>query len=207
MSKIGLWYEVELRDRNGKVVKRFKRKSDSWLVGFVKLLKSLFYQRYNASVVYGSVTAEDGSTANPTSDYVPTGYTWSVLYPCCRADAGDVNHGIAVGSSDVANTLTTYALGSKINHGNASGQLLYGAVTIEDVTNPSGNILQFRIIRVFTNSSGADVTVKEFGLLCRIFSPNGHKNILLARDVLSTAITIPDGYSLTLRYIVKITVV
>jgi hypothetical protein len=207
MSKIGLWYEVELRDRNGKVVKRFKRKSDSWLVGFVKLLKSLFYQRYNTSVVYGNVTAEDGSTANPPCDYTPTGYTFSVLYPCCRGDAGDVTHGIAVGNSDTPNTLTTYALGSKISHGNGSGQLLYGAVTIEDVTNPSGNILQFRIIRVFTNSSGADVTVKEFGLLCRIYTPNGHKNILLARDVLTTPITIPDGYSLTLRYIVKITVV
>jgi len=99
-------------------------------------------------------------------------------------------------------------LGSKIGHGTGSGQLLYNPMTFEDITNPSGNILQFRMTRVFTNNSGADITVKEFGLLAKgKDNTDNPRSFLIARDVLSEPITIPDGYSLTLRYIVKITVV
>jgi hypothetical protein len=205
MSKIGLYYEVILKDRNGKVVKRFKRKSESWLRAFITLLRGLYLQRYGAGVVTVNIVSEDGVTGAFPCNYSPTTISW--VYPCCNGDVGDVSQGIVVGSSDVANDINTYALGSKISHGTESGQLVYNAMTFEDVVNPSGTILQFRMTRVFTNNSGADVTVKEMGLLARILSSNvGAKSLLLARDVLSTPITIPDGYSLTLRYIVKITV-
>jgi hypothetical protein len=205
MSKIGLWYEVILRDRDGKVVKRFKRKSESWLVGFIRLLRALIMQRYGSGISTTPITTEDGASNSFPATSSPA--TMSTAYPCCNGDSGDVSQGIAVGTSDIANSLTTYALGSKITHGTGSGQLLYNAMTFEDVSNPSGNILQFRMTRVFTNNSGADITVKEFGLLTKLInSSNQTKTILIARDVLSSPITIPDGYSLTLRYIVKITV-
>jgi hypothetical protein len=205
MSKIGLWYEVILRDRDGKVVKRFKRKSESWLRAFITLLRGLYLQRYGASVVTVNIVSEDGVTGAYPCNYAPTTISW--VYPCCNGDVGDTSQGIVVGSSNTPNDINTYALGSKITHGTGSGQLVYNAMTFEDITNPSGTILQFRMTRVFTNNSGADVTVKEMGLLARILTSNvGAKSLLLARDVLSTPITIPDGYSLTLRYIVKITV-
>jgi hypothetical protein len=205
MSKIGLWYEVILKDRNGKVVKRFKRKSESWLVGFIRLLRAFIMQRYYASVSTTPITTEDGASNQFPATSSPA--NMSTAYPCCNGDTGDVSQGMVVGTSDTANTLTTYALGSKIGHGTGSGQLLYSSMTFEDVVNPSGNILQFRMTRVFTNNSGADITVREFGLLSKLInSSNQAKSILIARDVLSSPITIPDGYSLTLRYIVKITV-
>jgi hypothetical protein len=207
MSKIGLYYEVELRDRDGKIVKRLKRKSNSWLRGFISVLRVMMNQKYNVTLNRDNITAEDGSTANPPPAYVPSDRPCTIMYPCCGAGDTDTSHGIIVGNSDTPNTINTYALGGKISHGSGSGQLLYGAMTVESVSNPSGNVLQFRLIRAFTNNSGSDVTVKEFGLLCRISTYNGDKSILLARDVLSSPITIPDGYSLTLRYIVKITVV
>jgi hypothetical protein len=206
MSKIGLYYEVILRDRDGKIVKRLKRKSDSWLRGFISVLRVMMNQKYNVTMNRDNITAEDGSTANPPPSYVPSDRPCTIMYPCCGAGDSDTSHGIIVGNDNTPNTINTYALGSKISHGSGSGQLLHGAMTIESVSNPSGNVLQFRLIRAFTNNSGADITVKEFGLLCRMSTYNGDKSILLARDVLSSPITIPDGYSLTLRYIVKITV-
>jgi hypothetical protein len=205
MSNIGLYYEVILRDSNGKIVKRFKRKSKSWVRGFIAVLRAYMIQRYGASVTTVGVTDESGASRSIPDTSPPS--PLSVVYICTNADTGDVGQGIVVGSSDTANTLTTYALGSKIGHGTGSGQLVYSAMTIEDITNPSGNILQFRLTRVFTNNSGADITVREMGLLAKIIDSGGNaRSFLLARDVLSSAITIPDGYSLTLRYIIKITV-
>ena len=207
MSKIGLYYEVILRDRNGKVVKRFKRKSESWLRGFIAILRACLLQRYGTAVSAQNITDETGTARGFPDTYAPSGYVTSYL-PCCNGDTGDTSQGIVVGSSDTDNTLTTYALGSKISHGTGSGQLLYSAMTFEDIVNPSGNILQFRMTRVFTNNSGADITVKEMGLLAKgKDNSDNPRSFLIARDVLSTPITIPDGYSLTLRYIVKITVV
>jgi hypothetical protein len=207
MSKIGLWYEVILRDRNGKVVKRFKRKSESWLRGFIAILRACLMQRYGTAVTTAQITDETGTARGYPDIYAPSGYLTYYL-PCCNGDTGDTSQGIVVGSSDTANTLNTYALGSKIGHGTGSGQLLYNPMTFEDIVNPSGNILQFRMTRVFTNNSGADITVKEFGLLAKgKDNTDNPRSFLIARDVLSTPITIPDGYSLTLRYIVKITVV
>jgi hypothetical protein len=206
MSKIGLYYEVILRDRNGKIVKRFKRKSESWLRGFIAILKACVKQRYGTSTLVENITDETGTVRGYPDIYAPSGYITYYL-PCCNGDTGDTSQGIVVGSSDTANTLDTYALGSKISHGTGSGQLLYSAMTFEDIVNPSGNILQFRMTRVFTNNSGADITVKEMGLLTKgKDNTDNPRSFLIARDVLSTPITIPDGYSLTLRYIVKITV-
>jgi hypothetical protein len=205
MSKIGLWYEVILKDRDGKVVKRFKRKSDSWLRGFIAILRAYMMQRYSASVTTVNITDETGNARTMPDTVSPSPI--SVVYLCTNGDSGDVSQGIAVGTSDTANSLTTYTLGSKISHGTGSGQLIYSPMTFEDITNPSNGILQFRMTRVFTNNSGADITVKEMGLLAKIIDSTGNpRSFLFARDVLSTAITIPDGYSLTLRYIVKITV-
>jgi len=206
MSKIGLYYEVILKDRDGKVVKRFKRKSESWLRGFIALFRGYIMQRYGANVTIVNITDETGSARGLPYPYIPTNYI-TYAYPCANGDLGDVSQGIVVGSSDTPNTINTYALGSKISHGTGSGQLVYNPMTFEDVVNPSGTILQFRMTRVFTNNSGADVIVKEMGLLIKTMDNTGSaRSVLFARDVLTTPITIPDGYSLTLRYIVKITV-
>jgi hypothetical protein len=206
MSKIGLYYEVILRDRNGKVVKRFKRKSESWLRGFIGILRALMIQRYGTAVSAQNITDETGTARGYPDIYAPSGYVTYYL-PCCNGDAGDISQGIVVGSSDTANDINTYALGSKISHGTGSGQLLYNPMTFEDIVNPSGTILQFRLTRVFTNNSGADVTVKEMGLLAKgKDNTDNPRSWLIARDVLTSPITIPDGYSLTLRYIVKITI-
>jgi len=206
MSKIGLYYEVILRDMDGKVVKRFKRKSESWLMGFIAILRALMMQRYGAAVSYANITDETGTSRGYPDIYAPSG---SVTYylPCCNGDTGDTSQGIVVGSSDVANDINTYALGSKISHGTGSGQLVYNAMIFEDISNPSAGVLQFRLTRSFTNNSGADITVKEMGLLAKgKDNTDNPRSFLIARDVLTTPITIPDGYSLTLRYIVKITV-
>jgi len=206
-SPLVLW-EIEVKDKTGKLLKHYETPAKSWLKQFIQILKGEFATRYGYAAYSGNVNIVDETG---TARGYPRA-TGSQPYDCqmnlsTLGDAGDVTQGIIVGTSDTPNSLTTYALGGKIAHGTGSGQLLYGAETVEDVTNPSGNDLQFRITRTFTNNSGATITAKEVGLLIKKLDSGGTaRSWLAARDVLPSPVDVPDGATLTIRYVVKITV-
>jgi len=112
-----------------------------------------------------------------------------------------------VGGSDAVFSKNDYSLGSKISHGTGSGQLLYGASTFETVTD-TDTTSYFRITRVFTNNSGASVTVKEIGIVIMhsIVSDSTSYTayFLIVRDVLTSPSSVPDGATLTVRYKIQI---
>jgi hypothetical protein len=202
------YWEIEVRDKNGKLLERKRVESHSWLRQFIAMLKGEFATRHGTTTGNANVSVSDESGTGRTYPFhldtqTPT-YNMNLS---TLGDVGDVTQGIVVGSSDTPNTITTYALGGKIAHGSGSGQLVYNAETVEDVTNPSGNDLQFRLTRTFTNNSGSAVVVKEIGLLIKKRdSGNVSRSFLAVRDVLASPSSIPDGATMTLRYIVKITV-
>lgn len=199
-----IYWEIEVKDKNGKVLNKKQVEAKSWLVQFITMLKGHF----GASAVSGAGDAnvslvDEGGTGRA----FPRSNVGDVDGIGCLGAAADVTEGIIVGSGDAANTITTYKLTTKILHGSTSGLLVYGVTTIEDVTNPSGNDLQFRLTRTFTNNSGVTITVKEIGILSY-----GHDNTLaarqwlIARDVLPSPTDVPDGATLTIRYVAKITI-
>jgi hypothetical protein len=206
-SPLILW-EIEVKDKTGKLLKHYVTPARSWLKQFLQILKGEFATRWGTTTGSGNVSILD-ETGTAYSYPYQTSSTQSLYY--CQlsslGDVGDVTQGIIVGTSDTPNTLGTYALGAKIAHGSGAGQLVYNAETVEDVTNPSGNDLQFRITRTFTNNSGATITVKEVGLLVKKINVNSlGSRFLIARDVLPSPVDVPDGATLTIRYVVKITV-
>jgi hypothetical protein len=204
--KIGLEYEVEVRDKNGKLINRQHGKSHSWLKQFIQIIMAEWQYSYLLTSNPPTVTVNDETG---TGRNMPTAYSvsfnaaaWAV-----NAPAGSSEYGVKVGSGDTPNSLTTYALSTPISHGSSFGQLAYGAHTIESVTNPSGYDLTFRVIRVFTNNSGASVTVKEIGISTKRCDQGGTpRTFLFVRDVLPSPSSVPDGATLTVRYTVKITV-
>jgi len=202
-----LW-ELEVKDKNGKLLSHKKAPARSWLKAFIVILKGEFATRHGSSIGNANVSVVDETgTARTYPSQGGGTYNSYYLNLSTLGDAADVTQGIIVGTSDTPNTLTTYALGGKISHGTGSGQLLYGVETVEDVTNPSGNDLQFRITRTFTNNSGATVTVKEVGLLIKKYDATvTSRSFLAARDVLPSSVDVPDGATLTIRYVVKITI-
>jgi hypothetical protein len=206
-SPLILW-EIEVKDKTGKLLKHYKTPAKSWLRPFITILKGEFATRHGTTTGNANVSVVDETgTARTYPNHYTNSYYSEYLNLSTLGDTGDVTQGIIVGTSDTPNTLTTYALGGKIAHGTGSGQLLYGAETVEDVTNPSGNDLQFRLTRAFTNNSGATITVKEVGLLVKkLDSTGGARSWLVARDVLPSPVDVPDGATLTIRYVVKITV-
>jgi hypothetical protein len=206
-SPLILW-EIEVKDKNGQILKHFTTPAKSWLKQFISILKGEFATRYGSAVGAGNTYVKDETGADrqyPLHDGTSTATYNKDL--ATNGDTGDVTQGIIIGTSDTPNTLTTYALGGKITHGTGSGQMLYQTTTVEEVTNPSGMDLQFRMTRTFTNNSGATITVKEVGLLAKkIDYLSSARSWLIARDVLPSPVDVPDGATLTIRYVVKITV-
>jgi len=203
--KLGLEYEVEVRDKNGKLLSRHHGKSHSWLKPFIQLMMAEWQYAYGGSTPSAvSITDETGTVRS-----MPSGYQSYCQYSAwaVNAPATDSSYGVKVGGGDTPNALSTYALASPIIHGTSSGQLIYGAHTIESVINPSGNDLTFRITRAFTNNSGSSVTVKEIGIATKRNDQGGTaRTFLFVRDVLPSPTSVPDSASLTIRYTVKITV-
>lgn len=115
------------------------------------------------------------------------------------------NIGIVVGSNNTAVTPTDNALNTKIAHGEAATQLLYGGCETYGLAfaDPNG---EFKIRRYFTNVSGGDVTVREVG----IYSPGLVANdtayaFAIARDVTADTV-IATTEILEVEYTVQITV-
>jgi len=201
------YIEVEVRDKSGKLTYKRRYKAKSWLTQFIKILKGQFATRWGTTVGHGNTTVVDivGSTRSiPNHSDSTRSYTTNIS---TLGDAGDEYQGIVVGKGTTPNSLNTYKLASPISHGTGAGQLSYGAMNVEEVTNPSGNTLSFRLIRTFTNQSGADITVYEIGLVAKFVDADGYgRPFLLARDVLPSPVTVANGATLTVRYIVSLTV-
>jgi hypothetical protein len=199
------YWEIEIRDKNGKLLERRQFKSHSWLRQFIDWLRMCALQLQTGSTVY-TMTINDITNTARTVPITSTTYAGGFCMGY-NAPANTSAYGLVVGSGDTPNSTTTYALASQIVHGSGSGQLVHGATTVETVTNPSGGDFQFRVIRTFTNNSGASVTVKEIGIYGNLIDTGAsNRSFCIARDVLPSPSSIPDGATMTLRYITKITV-
>ena len=183
-ANIDLFVEIEVKNKKGKTVYKKRFRSKSWVKNFVEILRSQFANED------ATVKATDGN------DYI-----LSVDYIFVKASEGEDTFGIQVGSGTTSPTPNDYILDNKINHGTGAGELRYGNVTVETVSVTDTNVSQFRVIRVFTNDSGGSVDVNEIGLVA---SFSGYY-VLIARDVLASTVTLADGETLTVRYIVKVT--
>jgi hypothetical protein len=195
--------EYEIRDKNGKLLSKGKLPAKSWVgnvIGILSGMISLWSGGSGGS--YFTSRSDLVDTSGAARPFTLGSYTSSVTLGGC-APAGEATAGIVLGTSDTPVTLSQYNLQAPISHGTGSGQLSYGATTVESLV--KNTTWYFRVIRTFTNNSGASITVKEMGLIVRLGYGAGsfYFNAMLARDVLSTPVTIPNGSTLTVRYIIS----
>jgi hypothetical protein len=195
--------EYEVRDKNGKLIEKGKFPAKSWVGNIVSLLSALISTWSVAAGAYAVSTRSDLTDTSGTARGTYFGAAGGNVTLGGCAPAGDATAGIVVGSSDTPVSLSQYSLGALIPHGTASGQLTYGPTNVESLSKDT--IWFFRIVRTFSNSSGASVTVREIGLYVRLGMASSPFYFLcmLARDVPTSPINVPNGSTLTLRYIIS----
>jgi len=194
---LGLFYQLEVRDPGGRVVKRTRwRRSHSYVIAFLKFIRVAFEN-------IGLSITDTGGVSRIVDRPTAAGFYFMFVF------AGDdvSSHGIVVGTGTTAPTNTDYKLEAQIPHGTATGQLDHDAHdVIQGPTEVAGNV-DYIFRRNFYNGSGASITVNEVGIYCLSRDTDGvYRYFCLVRDVLPTSVTVGAGYTLTVKYTLRTTV-
>jgi len=185
-----LWYSVVVRDRQGKVVSRERRRSRSFLKQWNQLM---FAQMTDIRL--------------PTDDKLKDidGVLISV-YPHeknFRMESHTSYSGIFCGTGDTAVAIDDYKLEAKIENGTGPGQFSYlmstvGAVSISD------SHAQFVVSRSPVNNSGDTITVREVGIYTSCYVTTAQWWMCAVRDVLETPQDVPAGGAITVDYTLEV---
>jgi hypothetical protein len=194
MTGLKISIQAEVRNGDGKLLKRTrKRFCKSYVRGIVDLLYALG--------ISSSVDFQDTSNATKTLDLIESATAGALG----KMDAPAENDlfGIQVGTGATTPDVEDYCLTTKILHGATSGKLSYGDVAI-GVVAIIATTAKFTIARPFVNNSGADIDVKEVGLVGEFDDdvPNLFY-VLLEHTLLS--FTIANGTSGTVTYTISVT--
>lgn len=148
-----------------------------------------------------SVTDTSGiGRAFPASGGYNQGAYGSALGP-----VNNSNFGIVIGSGSSAVSPTDYSLAQQITHGSGANQMVHGTQTTETVQ-VVGQTSSVRATRTFTNNSGAIIIVREIGWIISFYDTGAaQRYALFLRDVLPSAVAVPDGSTFTVRYTISVT--
>jgi len=182
-----LWIYIEVRDASGKVIHRHRQPGRSFLYNFMFIL-------YTAFLGQSGVGPECPGSSCPTcSPFDITGANLSVSAP-----QGNDTYGILIGSGNTPNNALTCQLANKI----PNSQVTYGSTSVQfpQGVGPGTNPITITITRQFTNNSGNSVTVAEVGLA--IYGAG--QGPLIARDVLTSPVTVPNNGILQVTYEIQL---
>lgn len=187
----GNYYTIEVRDREGKLLKRIRSKSRS----YIKQWNQLIYVQCGC---ISNLAMKDAGGSSINVDYSSQNF---------RMDgaAGDAYKGVAFGTGSTAVTISDFQLATLITHGVGSGLLDYLANTLS-VPSVSGSSCSFLLTRTAVNSSGAAITVREIGIGFVAYDLTNIHYFLAIRDVLPTSLSVPDDGAITVVYTIKATV-
>jgi len=188
-------YRVVVRDPKGRIKYIEEAPSKSFILNLLYWWWLCF--NLNGSDVISVVNTSGQQTTQTLSQ--PMGWTG------ITGGTAPPYSGVQVGSGTSAPSASSPYLESLIVSGTGSGQLSYGT---NDVTSPSlsSNPGTIQDTKTFTNNSGGTVTVGEIGLA--IQANNGitdtHMAALIIHDVLSSAVSVPNGGTLTITYTMEV---
>jgi len=188
-------YRVVVRDAKGKIKYIEEAPSKSFILNFLYVWWLCFNLNTTDSV---SVTSSSGAQTTMTLIQPMGWYNW---YDGPSAPYS----GIQVGSGTSSPSASSPYLESLITSGTGSGQLSYGS---DIVTSPSisSNPATLQISKTFTNNSGGTVTVGEIGLAMQLRNDNTsqYQAALMVHDVLSSAVSVPNGGTITVTYTLQV---
>ena len=188
------FYSITVRDSRSRVISRRRYLSRSYVEQFSRLLFNTFSTQAETAVDTGGTTRD-----------LKTGDT-SQLRLKTHALVDDSTYGLVVGTGTTAVAIADRALGTQIAHGTGAGQLQHAAHQYT-TTSVSGSTASFKLKRVFTNASGASITVQEAGIYAGQYDTGSTGRIfLIVRDIISGGLAVPNGGAITIEYTVEVTV-
>lgn len=202
-ANVEVRYEITVRDKSGKVIKRVRGRAKSFVRWFLQYIHGMWG---TPPQNYVSITFTDG-----TSDDVPCGYISSsdyLKYWTCKGEEAEDMKGIVVGTGTTAPSPGDTKLESQVPHGEGDNQLYHYAQDMGSMS-VSGNEVSFTMSRNFENRGSVSIDIAEIGLYALFDYLKGgseyFKTALMIRDVLPSVTTVPAGATLTVKYTIKTT--
>jgi len=182
-----LWYSVVVRDRQGKVLSRERRRSRS----FLKQWNQLMFAQTTAVTLSGADGIKDtGGTLRNARDDAEN----------FRVERHGSFSGIFCGTGDTAVAVDDFQLEGLIENGTGPGQFSYPMSTVTAVS-ISDSHAQFLVSRSPVNNSGDTITVREVGIYAYFYDLF---YMCAVRDVLETPQDVPNGGALTVDYTLEV---
>jgi len=204
---IEAWLELEVTDKNGKVVHRHRQRSHSWTRNLYNVLFCQTAQGSSGTLYEaGSTACKETGTALKTGIIV--GKIPQAAFYGYYANVGVATIGIVVGSGVAAESFEDYALQTPITHGTGSGQLTFVASEPQSISYASLTLTN-TLVRYMNNNSGASIDVNEVAL----YSYSGYFTsaggqigyfLCMARDKLASTVAVPDTGQLKVTYTISL---
>lgn len=193
-----LIYELPQRESNSYV----RNAWTSWNAKFVSDLDATYGAGGNSLKEADGVTFyTSGTVSMGRSDHSGAGDSGRM-----SGTAGEL-YGIVVGQDTTAETFEDYAMLSRIQHGSAAGELVYNQHnTITPAYNAATKTWTVNRGRYFNNNSGGDITINDIGMYNALrIGGSEYEYFLHCRDVLGTAVVVPDAGQVLVSYIHTLT--
>jgi len=168
-NNVDAYIEIEVKDKNGNIIKRHKQHSHSFVEGFLNKLYWDWNQTGAVSVGY-------------------MGYST----------------GLQIGTGTLKPAPNDSQLTTAITNGTGAGQMTYPSQPTFISPVISGDTTTLKIQSTIVNNSGASITVTEAGLIAT--GPNSaYSRGMMAHDLLSSPVTVPNGTAITITYTISVT--
>jgi hypothetical protein len=195
-----VWLTFETHDKHG-IITRHRVRSHTWTRNMWNNVLGFFSNNSAEATNFGaghlSIKQSSGTVAAN-----PAGNQWGGINPVGLV--ANSLYGIVVGAGSTAWTFEDYTLADLIAHGTGAGQLSYQPQNSTTIAYDNGSLKWgAQLQRVFSNSSGGDITVYEVGI--RIYASAAGIYYMLSRDVLATPVLVADGAQLTVTYTIVLT--
>jgi len=203
MPTFSAYLTAIVRDSTGRVVRVHRQRSHSPTANFKGLFLPLNW--YITTGQAFTLTNATGGTCSYLPNLSSSGY--GIFYP-----NNNLNHQtylvmIQVGSGTQSNPFNAHSLASPIANGSGAGQLVYGTPSVSNTATVSGSSAYFVIEQTFSNQTSSTIDITEVGIIVNVYitiAGNGTVTtcgqLLVWYDVLSSAISVSAGGSLTIAY-------
>lgn len=201
----------------GQILHHYKQRSHSWTRNaYNGLFTQLTAKNYSGATFQGGVITmkyTNGTIYGPNyaghiisgiNNYAPGNSEG--LGSSYRADTGSLVSGIVVGSGNAAEDFNGHVLATPIAEGSGAGQLNY-SVHLSNVKSWDAGTKTWSvaIARYMNNNSGGNITIREVAQYTRGMIYSQFPTLMVARDVLSPEVVLPNSGQLKVTYTVSLT--